>query len=642
MKKKTFYITLLFLLIPFSVSADYIDTILENWNILSIDKENWIIKHHNSDKTSTYDTLTLSSEISNYVIKYKTNVWSMIVYWSDLNIYNIEIRSSVRTDSGWYYANDLQLVNTSLSTYTPIIYNESQDLMYTFWSSRNFSSVYWYLSSKSHYYFNIASNPWTPTITVSWITLNNDYYITPASILDISPWPSLVCTTENIPKYDFINIHPQSSEDVNEIIENSIENEYAYATSLSGENPLQVIFLWVENLIWFNDFMTQTWSLNFNTINNTSFWSDESFLTISTSSMISSIKLSWSYGNVDIIKYDSVWGNIQHTILNVDLDSFSAGDWYPIGANSPLVAIRFENSFWSKQLDSLEVYSVWYDTTQDVEICLNPDTQVYTIDDGSQDPYEYEWDPYVDLVWNPQTTETFFNNDWFLFYDNWFCLSNFTVTPTGGELIFEIRNPENKLVSSYPLRSSGIYQYWYGTCSKITTNYHNIAGTYYVRASYIYQWVKYYPMWENFFTYEITAPEFIDEIPTEYWDTKTCWGDTGAFSGVNNFFDCLSFNISWFFSKVWSYVSSIGDFFKTITTFWSPEEQRSFSFMDLIIPSTHASDPTPLDVINAFWSWYEEQDNIVSKAYYFIMYLVLGMCFICIIVLLILIRQKND
>jgi hypothetical protein len=53
----------------------------------------------------------------------------------------------------------------------------------------------------------------------------------------------LVCTTENIPKYDFINIHPQSSEDVNEIIENSIENEYAYATSLSGENPLQVIFL---------------------------------------------------------------------------------------------------------------------------------------------------------------------------------------------------------------------------------------------------------------------------------------------------------------------------------------------------------------------------------------------------------------
>lgn len=392
------------------------------------------------------------------------------------------------------------------------------------WSVSFGSSVHNFTSSN----VTVGANYSHTSYFFSWAMKDLKIYdraLTPSEIASFSS--ELECTTEEIPLLDWVNIHPISTWSIAEILESPSDNTYGYSTSISIDNPLQVAFFGIEDVNNFNLFTYQTWSLDFNTINNISFSDNETYMSISSSSKIGYIKMLWSYGDVNIIVYDETGTRIERRFDNIDLDSYSDGRWFAVWGNTWLVVIQFKNSILNKVIDSLEVYSIWSNNTETVEICYNPESWDYSIDGE-----EYVWDPYVDLVWEPEVVDPIFSEDGYIFYENWFCLNNFTAVPTWWKLVFEIQNPVWDIRETYPLSNFWLYKYWAWVCTKITTNYHEIGGKYYVRAKYIYNSLEYFPMWEDFYTYDITAPESIESIDTTYFD-KDNDGDisTGEFFG---------------------------------------------------------------------------------------------------------------
>jgi hypothetical protein len=57
----------------------------------------------------------------------------------------------------------------------------------------------------------------------------------------------------------------------------------------------------------------------------------------------------------------------------------------------------------------------------------------------------------------------------------------------------------------------------------VTTNYHDIAGQYFVRAFYKYQGFT-YPVNENFAPYTITSPEYIESAENPWADRENACG----------------------------------------------------------------------------------------------------------------------
>jgi len=527
-------------------------------------------------------------------------------------------------------ANNFKLITSTGAVINSVGWNISLAGIWTcsnYWAYNYYST--WELVCKTSSNFYVWSRAWTGynppwyTYTSSWTLSWQIFYRT--QIL----WPQQQCTTETIPDFSFINIHPTSSWAISEYLENPSENEFWYSTSLSWNNPLLVSLLWAESVSWFSNFSIQTWALSFKTQNSTLLSNDETYLALSSSANISYIKLLWSYWNVDIITYRDDSKTIKQTFTNIDLNSFSTWYGYPLG-ETPLVLIRFKNAFSTKTLNTLQVYWIWADQTKDVQICLNLNTQEYTIDGE-----EYTWNPYTDFVGTPEETEVTFTSSWYLFYENGFCLSNFRPFPSWWDLIFEIKNPLGELSDTYPLKNTWLYKYWDGTCTKITTNYHDIAWQYYVKAKYKYKNVL-YPVHDNFFAYQISAPEFIDNTADIWNDTSAQCSETGMLSWFSNFFCKLdavistsSANISSFFSKITTFFQSIGDIGNTTEykwfwfLFWIPQASADFS-TDQILS------------IDTSWNTiFQKMKNFMTGILFFIF-------FIALVMALIFIKKKND
>lgn len=513
-----------------------------------------------------------------HICTYKDDVQFNVYYWA--------CRSSIYTKYILYNLNE----------------NDNFDIIYQYWSNLVFNTTQTSSSTSTHidfvwWVYNFFTpwsyiardyNPvtwsstfrpnWTTTYIPSWneIEIPLDYVWSIEWIF----WSPLVCTTETIPSFDFIDITPQIQDDVAEVVIDTENNTAWYGTSLSWENPLQVIFTESKNITGFAGWTFGSWSVSFSTESFFLPWSTKPSIDILWTA-ISSVYFDTN-SEVDLYTFDSQ-NNISLSWQNIDFSDYQDGFFV---WETPRVKIVFDLlPFGSHTIGEHIVKAVWSNTTQEVEICYNEDDDEYTIDNGTDDPYAYEWDPYADLVGTPTPTELTFSDNGFEFFENGFCLKDFVPVPGGWELSFDIIDPQNKIRVTYPLWETWVYKYWFWTCSKITTNYHAQSGQYYVRPKYTFQNTVYFPKWENYFQYTISEPEQIDDtFPTLEKIEANCWNDTGAFAWVVNFFDCGTYFIKTLFSNIWSVFTGIKDFFvelwKVFTT-----ETRDFTFF----PKAHAS-----------------------------------------------------
>lgn len=497
-------------------------------------------------------------------LNYNTPVWynCLIYVDSDNKLYQHLLYQWVHqfyTDNYLYTQIRKNTITDWLTTYTTYQYTRTSPSLWSYWVRKSDWSIR-----------NTAGGTVLETIAYNWQVLYGD------EILN-----SLECTTETIPDTDIINIQPTSTWSIAEYIENPTDKEYWYSTSLSGENPLLVSLLNANDVLWWDDFSYQTGSVSFKTL-----FTQNTFFALSSSANIEYFKMLWGFGNVDIYTYKEDAKTIRNIYENVNLNDWGEGFGFPVWW-TPLVVLQFKYSLFTKEIDSLEVYSIWANNTKEVEICYNEDDDQYFVDWE-----EYTWNPYTDLVWEPEPTEVSFTSSWYLFFENWFCLSDFLPFPSGGDLLFDIKTPLGNILTTYPIKNTWLYKYWIGTCSKITTNYHEQAWQYYVKWRYIYKWVS-YDIQPNFFAYTITKPEsipsdinpWLDDWPTACWVSDE---DAWFLPWVSRFFACISETISSFFKnqyeavkKIWSLIYEISDIFTT-------EVENPFSFL---IPQASASEP---------------------------------------------------
>lgn len=501
---------------------------------------------------------------------------------------------------------------------------------------RKFSSWPW-----NNYYCVFWASNYCMNLTPTWGAVNSSSYTynTGASLsfswqilyrdLILTSWPQLECSTETIPDTQIINIQPTSTWSIAEYIENPTEKEYWYATSLSWDNPLLVSLLNANNVSWWGEFSYQTWSVSFN-----SPLSGITSLILSSSSNIEYIKLLWWYWKHTLITYQEDSKTIKNIYDDVNLNDWDEGFGFPVGW-SPLVVIQFGYSFFTKNIDTLEVYSIWADDTKEVEICYNEDDDEYFVDWET-----YTWNPYTDLVWEPEPTEVSFTSSWYLFYENWFCLSGFLPFPSGGDLLFDIKNPLGKITTTYPLKNTWLYRYWIGTCAKITTNYHEQAWQYYVKWRYIYKWVS-YDIHPNFFSYTITKPESIpSDINPWLNDSPTACGvsddEEWFLPWVSRFFACISETISMFFKNQYEAVKKIGSLIYEISDIFTTEVENPFAFL---IPQASASEP-----LSWVMTVFDRPENFAETPFWKIEKLMWGAFAIVslIVVLSLIIMIKSD
>lgn len=554
----------LFLFCIIWVSQSFATVIYSNTWSVSL---NWTNQSLNIPAISpwTIDTFTLSF---NMELKEAWPIFVQTSYpWDEFKLYDTFVSTTLWSytfpsaipKNDWFHSYFITASPTRIAIYRDdILFYQS-----SFWYNNNaWGAFFWY-----EY----------PVATYTQMNLNSIYYNN--TLLDEPT--QLECTTETIPDTDIINIQPTSTWAIAEYVENPTDKEYWYSTSLSGENPLLVTLLNANDVLWWDEFSYQTWSVSFKTP-----FTQNTFFALSSSANIEYFKMLWGFGNVDIYTYKEDAKTIRNIYENVNLNDWEEGFGFPVWW-TPLVVIQFKYSLFTKEIDTLEVYSIWANTTKEVEICMDPETDQYYIDWE-----EYIWNPYVDLVWDPEPTEVSFTSSWYLFFDNWFCLSDFLPFPSGGDLLFDIKNPLGKIVTTYPIKNTWLYKYWIGTCSKITTNYHEQAWQYYVKWRYIYKWVS-YDIHPNFFAYTITKPESIPSDINPWlddWPTACGVSDEDAWflPWVSRFFACISETISSFFKnqyeavkKIWSLIHEISDIFTT-------EVENPFSF---IIPKASASEP---------------------------------------------------
>ena len=537
-------------------------------------------------------TIPDATDIVSGICWYRDETWNKwyqcMLYWH-IN-WNLRIIIITRREWGPNGVSIFWIQNTSL---------------FNIFQNNNIPSQYWIQHSNNWVYeitpTGISStniNNFTDTwVSAMWqfISFNN------------STWPSLECTTETIPFFWFNNIFPSNIDDVTEIVIEPSENLFAFWTDFASDDYLQVIFNWVTSLQWTGDFMAWSWSLSFNTENSTFFSQDNTVLTLLTNSQdgIRFITLNWNQWNVDIrYRYSNNpnWTTIQNVDIKNHVNSHGSTG-YPVAWD--IVQIIFKNSFLSYTLNSLEVKAITGTQTNEVEICYNEEEDIYTIQDWTEDPYVYDWNPYTDLVWVPTPSETTFTQDWYTFFDNGFCLNNFIPFPSWGSLSFEIIKPDGSKVFSWNITNTWVLRYWSNTCPKITTNFHNIEGTYYVRALYTFQGITYTPMGENFFTYNITHPEQISDVfPDELFESSSCASDTSAFSWVINFFSCSTSFITWVFSAIPKFLTWIYEFLASFLEIWQVTETKTWGFF---FPQAYASNTEILD-------WLLKWDSQISAA----------------------------
>ena len=452
-------------------------------------------------------------------------------------------------------------------------------------------------------------------------------------------WPDLVCTDETIPQTWFVNIYPTTQEEVTEIVIDPIQEVHAFWTSLSWANPLQVILEKGENVTWFTDFTYGSWALTFKTQNKSAFSDDITILNFLASE------------GICYIDFDSNLWIVTVQILNTSMNTESVfqnfnladnNNRIPTWCDADIVRVYVKNELLKTyEISNIEVWSLVHDQTQQVEICYNPDEEVYTIDNGLDDPYVYDWDPYINLVWTPTPAELNFSEDWYTFFDNGFCLNNFVPFPSGWQLTFQIIDPDQNIITTYPLRETWIFKYGFNTCSKITTNYHETSGTYYVRAIYNYQWIDYFPMWENYFTYNIIAPESIsNDFPIDTQVSQSCASDTWAFSWLVNFFSCSTTFFLSVATAIPNFLSWVYEFLTSFLDIWNVSQSKPWAFL---FPTAYANNTPIVDGI--FWqnsqinsaftnsSWVKFIDNIL---------LFLKVSFVFIVFVLILSLYTNN
>lgn len=533
---------------------------------------------------------------TSYKIDYST--WSLKVYtWATL-IYNITapswawlldwrtidyifigsaspVRVFVRFSNGSYIARE----GASWAYTASNAWVLDKDFYHNTWTNevffKNTASTYLrYYWASYQFSWSSSSPTWTLIAWFIWLIVWNNRY---------ESWNSLECTTETIPDTQIINIQPTSTWSISEYIENPTDKEYWYSTSLSWENPLLVSLINANNVSWWDEFSYQTWSVSFN-----SPLSGNTSLILSSSSNIEYIKLLWWYWKHTVITYREDSKTIKDIYDDVNLNDWAEGFGFPVGW-SPLVVIQFGYSFFTKNINTLEVYSIWANTTKEVEICYNADDNEYFVDG---ELWEGVNSPYVELVWDPEPTEVSFTSSWYLFYENWFCLSDFLPFPSGGDLLFDIKTPLGNILTTYPLKNTWLYKYWIGTCSKITTNYHEQAWQYYVKWRYIYKWVI-YDIHPNFFAYKITKPESIpSDINPWLDDSPSACGvsddEDWFLPWVSRFFACISETISMFFKNQYEAVKKIGSLIYEISDIFTTEVENPLAFL---IPQASASEP---------------------------------------------------
>jgi len=266
------------------------------------------------------------------------------------------------------------------------------------------------------------------------------------------------------------------------------------------------------------------------------------------------------------------------------------------------VIIEWGRSFFAYTIESI------YISTEDItptekELCYNPETGDYTLD---WNPTESSMTGSLSEIEDIPVEDWTFSTSGYTFFSNGFCLQNFVPYPSWGLLWFDIVDPTGKSTATeeyWPYATSGGW-YWFDSCVKITTFYHEVVGTYKVRVKYTYNWTLVYPFGEDYNSYSISLPESNNNAAI-VWERDSCWTDTWTFAWILNFFDCLNFTLS----RVSSSITDSFQFLKVFLDIWNIQESKSWGSL-----SSFFFFSTSPDNIAAFFS--TSPDNISSFFFY--------------------------
>ena len=226
-----------------------------------------------------------------------------------------------------------------------------------------------------------------------------------------------------------------------------------------------------------------------------------------------------------------------------------------------------------------------------------------------------------------------YTTSWYTFFENWFTLNNFIPDPYWGELYLEIKWPAltgtwliNITTDSFLPQEIEWNWYWFDSQVKVTYPYHWVSWTYQVRVLYYYQDLVLYPFWTDYNSYVITVPEVA--YSTDYEEAFLCDRDLSWSLDLPETVACPFITIEYYTGKVTIIMNRLKEFFIKLMSIWT-EEVKTFWFIN----SVNAN----------FMDWLpdiSQQDNYLSKVYWFIKWFLLLVLLIMSASLIIFLKKR--
>lgn len=551
--------------------------IATNWNFLSSD---WLKYFNLSNAWIREYSLSTANDLTSFSLVDSVDLCPVFLRWltfsSDwTNLYytcNWADETYQRTLSVWF---DLSTLSSVLNSFSHDIYdNNVQDLYITIDWTKLF--LIWN-EHKNIIRFDL-SIPFDLSSYIYHSTSSQDFWFTVAAWIHFSPdWMILFVSNYSI-VYQYSLLNPF---DITWILTQFSSFTHWYnASGLFLSSDLSLLFSplktyitdWIVSPPWPSPLeITSTW-----TIINLSNW----------------IELNWLETNEDfslsyeILKYDGPWYNV---VDSGDLWTFSGG----------VNDVQFLNNE-DFSFIQLGTYDLWIFLTD-----LNDENNIITKYYNADYNYNSWYIPPEDFDYN-------FFTSWYFPFENGFSLDNFTANPSWWNLYFEIIAPAITWTWTIDITTEKYWPIesdwnWYGfdTKVKVTYPYHQTAWIYQVRALYEYDELIIYPFWTDYNSYEITLSE--SPANYEFEELYICDTDENWVTEIWESLACPFVIIKYYSIKITDNINKLKEFFIKIMTIWT-DEVKTFSF----IQTTNAAN---------FMDWLPniaDQDNVVSKLYFFV------------------------